>query len=95
MCNTYFIKYITFNQSQIRANGEFDVEKNLIVKRQVFQECTRWRRARDGTKRRERKLEGGGKYVRSVGEALTYKTLRLPVPRHTTLPLKVQRAPYL
>ena len=75
MCNTYFIKYITFNQSQIRANGEFDEEKNLIEKRQVFQECTRCRRARDGTKKRERKLEVGGKYVRSVGEALKYKTL--------------------
>lgn len=39
-------------------NGEFDEGKNLIEKRQVFQECTSWRRARDGTKKGERKPEG-------------------------------------
>lgn len=36
MCNTYFIKYITCSQSQMRVNGEFDEGKNLIEKRQVF-----------------------------------------------------------
>jgi hypothetical protein len=35
----------------MRVNGEFDEGKNLIEKRQVFQECTSWRRARDGTKK--------------------------------------------
>lgn len=54
MCNTYFIKYITFNQNQMRVNGEFDEEKNLIEKRQAIQKFTSLRRAREGLRKPDR-----------------------------------------
>lgn len=53
--------------------GEFDEEKNLIEKRQVSQECSRWRRARDGTEKGERKPEGKVSVSVRWHEALVYK----------------------
>lgn len=57
----------------MRGNGELDEGKNLIEKRQASQECSRWKRARDGTKKGERKPEGKASVSVQWHEALTYK----------------------
>lgn len=59
MCNIHFIKYITFNQKQMRVGGGFDGEQNLIDNRQVFKEGTGLTGARDGTKKGKRKIKRG------------------------------------
>lgn len=57
----------------MRVNGESDEEKNLIEERQASQECSRRRRARDGTKKGERKPEGKASVSVQRHEALMYK----------------------